>query len=135
MKNKQISAAIIAFAVYTFIFNLAVLPVQAADWGNWNASQYNGIDFRVKCKDSGAGKYWWDIQFRNRYQKTAHFSYALRDTGQTPSHFSYRESVPSGSTQDGMGNQLSTSCNGTPIRVFIGEVRIGEDTGPYVTPN
>jgi hypothetical protein len=133
MKKCQIAMMLIAIC----LFNFASIPAQKTDWGAWNNTQYNGIDFRVKCLSYNdyAKKYTWDIQFRNRYQKTVYFNYAYAEPETTVTRTTNRGSLSSGNTGSGHQELLNTSCNSSYVKVYIDKVRVGEDSGPYINPN
>lgn len=51
----------------------------AQDWGSWKADDtYRGIEVRTRCTgyNEFAGRYLWDVQLRNRYQKKVDVTWA-----------------------------------------------------------
>ncbi|MEI7525762.1 MAG: hypothetical protein WCJ95_15580 [Mariniphaga sp.] len=72
---------IILLSVLSAAFLLIVsFQSSSEEWGNWSRiTNYNGIEFRVKKGDynSYAGKYHWELQFRNRYTQNVHFDYDM----------------------------------------------------------
>ena len=137
--NNKLRLAVMFLAVCFFNINLLAFPAKTADWGRWNTTQYDGIDYRFKCSgyNESAKKYDWQVQFRNRYREKVHFSFKLADTNERVTRTSARLSLRSGSESSGSEYALlNAPCVNGTIGVYVNEVRIKEqDSGPYVNPN
>jgi hypothetical protein len=103
------------------------------DWGAWgNDDCFSGIDYRVKKGDYNnyAKQWYWYVQFRNRYNKQVHFSYAVAEPGTRPEP-DHRTSVDANDVSDSTGFLL---YSGGQIRVRVGYIRFGSyDSGAYST--
>ena len=68
----------------TLLLPLAAMVVlapfaNAEDWSSWKADDtYRGIEVRTRCTgyNEFAGRYLWDVQLRNRYQKRVDVTWA-----------------------------------------------------------
>jgi hypothetical protein len=122
--QSNISNAINKKNIYSLITN---------EWGPWSPDDcFDGIDFRVKKGDynSYANKWYWYVQFRNRYNKQVYFSYAVDEPGTRPKP-DHRKSMDAENESDSAGFLL---YSGGQIHVRIGYIRFGsDDSGSYVT--
>lgn len=106
---------------------------ESNEWGAWvNDDCFSGIDFRVKKGDYNnyAKQWYWYVQFRNRYNKQVHFSYAVAEPGTRPEP-DHRISADANDVSDSTGFLL---YSGGQIRVRVGYIRFGSyDSGTYST--
>lgn len=98
------------------------------EWGDWSVVSYNyeGIEARVKKGDfnSYANKYYWYIQFRNRYTNRAQFNYDFKARSERDDcNPNKRKDLESGETSDVTGSLISDDYK---VHVCIGDVEIGE---------
>lgn len=60
--------------------NHPVIRRQTSDWGDWKkVSCYRGIQFRLSRGEFYDGKYFWNVQFRNLYNREVKFGYNIVD--------------------------------------------------------
>ena len=107
------------------------LVTTQSDWGEWTTSDcLKEIDYRVKKGDfnSYANKWYWYLQFRNRYENQVHFSYSISEPG-TQTEPDHRDQIDAGETSDTKGFLLTS---GSRCHVRTGNLRFGDnDYGPY----
>lgn len=117
---------IVALYIISTVFMLNVSFIAPTNnWGAWTvvSSSYVGIEARVKKGDFNeyAGKYHWEIQFRNRYDNTVHFNYdcsAMNESyGCNPNK---RKNLEAGESSDVTAFLINDSYK---IHVCIGDVK------------
>lgn len=118
------------------LFTLSFTPVihhpTTSDWSEWvSGNCVQGIDYRVKKGDFNnyAKKWYWYVQFRNRYNNTVNFSYSVSEPG-TMTNPDHRSRMTGGNLSDATGFLM---YSGDKVHVRVGYVRFGDsDSGQYV---
>ena len=116
-----------------FTVNKTIKSFDTSEWGPWGPDDcFDGIDYRVKKGDfnSYSQKWYWYLQFRNRYDRKVYFSYSVGEQG-TKSEPDHRNYMEAGSESDVPGFLL---YSGSKIHVRVGYIRFGNDnSGAYAT--
>lgn len=103
------------------------------EWGEWQTTScFRGIDFSVKKGpyNQYAEKYYWYIQFRNRYNQPVSFNYSMLPQG-FDCDMDARKHISSNQDSDVVGDLLDEDGQ---VRVCIGDFRfkdVRNDFGPY----
>lgn len=129
--KKHHLLALTGLLLFTLSFTPVIHHSTASDWGEWiNDDCFKGIDFRVKKGEynSYAKKWYWYVQFRNRYNNQVNYSYSVSEPG-TMTNPDHRDRMGSNNISDSKGFLM---YSGDKIHVRVGYIRFGDnDSGEY----